>query len=226
MAELSDIEKVREDIRNRIANDVELNAWDKLDGESDTQFLYFTFYLSLSPKNRTLLNAANGYRRSKGRPEANNIPGPWIEAKKKFDWDNRVALYDQFMKQDLRDYVEHQQYHDLISFRKRQRDLSDLITSAAFTLVQRAMDALNELDPEELRPATIANYIKTATQVADFAHNLEAQSYALNKILEKIGNAEDDEVRELVADIDFDNLDALELDLIENNAYENEEDED
>lgn len=223
MPELTDIEKFKEQIRHRMVSTSELNAWDKLDGESDTQFLYFTYYLSLSPKNRTVLNAVNAYRRAKNRPETNNIPGPWIQAKKLFDWDNRIALYDQFMKQDLRNYVEQQQYTDLIKFRQRQRELSDLITSAAFALVQRAMEALNDLGPEDLRPATIANYIKTATQVADFAHNLEAQSYALNKILEKINNAEDDEISELVADIDFDKLDSLESDLLNNNSYEYDE---
>jgi hypothetical protein len=222
MPELSDLEKIREEIRHRITSNTE-TPWDKLEGESDTQFLYFTYYLSLEPKHRTLINAANTYRRDKNRPETNNVPGPWIEAKRKFDWDNRVALYDQFLKQDLRNYVEHQQYTDLIKFRQRQRELSDLITSAAFALVERAMEALNDLGPEDLRPATIANYIKTATQVADFAHNLEAQSYALNKILEKINNAEDDEISDLVADIDFDKLDSLESELLTNNSYEYDE---
>lgn len=218
---IPDYEKVREDIRSRIiASDGNKNPWDKLPDESDTQYLYFTHYLALDDKNRTILNAVNTYRRSKGREDGTTVPGPWIEAKRIFDWDNRVALYDQFMKQDLRDYVEKKQYTDLIKFRQRQRDLSELITSAAFTLVRRAMEALDDLGPEDLRPATIANYIKTATQVADFAHNLEAQSYALNKILEKINNSEDDNLSELVADIDFDKLESLELELLENNSYE------
>lgn len=223
MPELEEFEKIREDIRARITNDSLSQPWEQLPDESDTQYLYFKHYLSLDPNNRKILNAVNSYRRSKGQEEGQHIPGPWIQAKKKFDWDNRLALYDQWMKQDLKNYVEHQQYSDLISFRMRQRKLSEVITSAAFTLVERAMDALDELDPGELRPATIANYIKTATQVADFAHNLEAQSYALNKILEKIQNAEDDDIAELVADIDFDQLESLEMELIETNSFEEDE---
>lgn len=220
---MEEAEKIREEIRRRIDAGVELQAWEKLDEETDMEYKYFTYYLKLAPRNRTLKNAVSAFRTDAGKPNASGIPGAWINAKKEFDWDNRVKLYDQYMKQDLRNYVEHEQYSDLIKFRRRQRELAELITKAAFSLVERAMEALDGLNADELAPSTIANYIKTATQVADFAHNLEAQGFALNKILEKLNSAETSEIEELLVGIDFESLEETER-LLTSDIFDFDED--
>jgi len=161
-------------------------AWEKLDSETETQFTYFTYFLALPKKNRNVLRASNSYKVAQGKKATNWLPGSWASCRKRFSWDERVAEYDKFVEQDLGDYLEQQQRLQLISFKNRQQDIADMITTTVKLLIQKATEALNSLDGTELRPSTIPHFIKVAADAARFANESQAGALAMDRILSHV----------------------------------------
>lgn len=163
--------------------------WLQLPEETDTQFQWFVEFMDLPKKGRTMLLACNNYRVKKGEIARNTIPGAWIEAKRNNHWIERIEAFDAFMEVELRDYVERQQYLQLIEFQRKQISISNKVANAADLLIDRAIQALGILQPEDIRASTLSNYIRVASDASKMSLDVGASALALDSMLGKIVGA-------------------------------------
>jgi hypothetical protein len=173
----------------------ELNEpWDKLSIETDLQYRAFReFYCRLPSNDRSVIKAYDKYLLSQGKKPVGRANESWYEWYNLFQWKERAKAYDSFLTEETRNYVKHEQYQQLIDFRRRQRDLAGMITDSAALMIERALEALKRIKSEDITPRMIPEYVKTAAQVAELAQNAEANAMALNEIVDKLGIEEQNE---------------------------------
>lgn len=165
-------------------------AWEQLDGESDSAYhAFYNFYLKTHREERTLNKAYEKYCVFKGKTVTNRIEVKWQEWYKTYWWRYRAEAWDEYLQFQIMEYVNHDQYFQLILFRKMQGKLSKLIGDAALEMIEYALDSLKELREAKAKIALrdIPNYIKVATQVAQTAQSTEAAAMALDQMIEKSG---------------------------------------
>lgn len=136
----------------------ESKPWERREDESAKAFEAFEIYLHMGD-NRSLSKVAQRLHKSK------TMLGRWSS---RYEWQIRVVKYENELRRE--------EYDRLKKERKRIRDkqlkLSDL-------LQRKAMDALKNLDPEELPPKTILSFITQAAKMENYAMDSAINESAL-----------------------------------------------
>lgn len=168
--------------------------WDRLPAENDLQYRAFReFFCRLPATERSVIKAYDKYLVSQAKKPVGRANEQWYLWYNLFMWPERAKAYDGFMHEETMNYVKHEQYQQLIDFRRRQRDLAGMITDSASLMIERALQALKRIRAEDITPRMIPEYVKTAAQVAELAQNAEANAMALNEIVEKLGLEQEQE---------------------------------
>lgn len=168
--------------------------WDRLPIENDLQYRAFReFFCRLPATDRSVVKAHDKYLLSQGKAKAGRANDSWYAWYSFYRWQERAKAYDSFLAEETKNYVKHDQYQQLIDFRRRQRDLAGMITDSAALMIDRALSALKLIKPEQITARMIPEYVKTAAQVAELAQNAEANAMALNEIVDKLGIEERNE---------------------------------
>ena len=178
-------------------------AWDKLDAETDKNYEYFLHFLKLPHKERNMRDAVNSYRRVNGQEEKDSVPGAWIEARKRYRWTSRAREFDAFISGELNSYIEEDHLLALLSFKREQSNLSAKVLDAAFKMIEKAMERLENMDSNDIRASTLPGYLATAASIAKIGSDLQAGSISVGKILEMVNESGGVETNNWEADEDI-----------------------
>jgi len=169
--------------------------WDKIPVEPDASYRAFSqFYLRMPSKERSIKMAYYKHLEALGRVPHDRAPQNWYKWSGKFQWEKRAEAYDMFLEEETKNYVLNDQFKELADFRRRQRTLASHTADVSLLLIKKAMVALEALDPEDITPSNIPNFIKVAAQVAEMAQNAEAGAMMLNEIIQRLDIEASDEI--------------------------------
>jgi hypothetical protein len=127
----------------------------------------------------------------------------WMEFHDLYNWENRVNEKVKILEKESTIYAAEDQLNDLIKFRKRQSRLSIQLADTTQLLLEKAQEALINLDPLSISPSTLPKYIEAAARISTLAQNAEAQVLALTDLIEHLNESDNDAELEL----DFNNDD-------------------
>lgn len=131
--------------------------WEQQPGESGPAFEAFSIYRDLGP-GRTVSAVVEKLRKS------DSLLRRW---KAKWDWRSRAVAYDASIAEQAR--------------RKAIKDHKDMETrhiGLALQLQKKAVEALNLLDPEQMSPKDIKEFVKMATELERLNRAFEEQRTA------------------------------------------------
>lgn len=153
-------------------------------------FIAIQYYLQAG-KARTVHKAYQQYCTDKGYDFDKAELQMWITFADNYNWTERVQEKELELLKTENKYAADEQLNDLIKFRKRQSRLSIQLADTTELLLEKANQALLNLDPNTISPSTLPKYIEAAARISTLAQNAEAQVLALNDLIEHI-NSDDD----------------------------------
>ncbi len=146
--------------------------WEQRPGESGPAFEAFSTYRDLGP-GRTISAVVEKLQKS------DSLLRRW---KNKWDWWQRAAAYDASIAEEARRKAV-----------KDRRDMESRHIGIAMQLQKKALEALNRMEPEEMSPRDIKEFVKLATELERFNRSVEEQR-TMEAQDEGIGNGLADDV--------------------------------
>lgn len=161
-----------------------IQAWDQQPNEPNEAYEAFLIYAGLPSSERSLLKASQTHAKKTGQKINETVPRTWAAWSKTYGWVKRVDLYDAHREAELMKYATQEQISELVKFRKAQRYLAAKVSDTALLLIDAAMRRLETLNPEEISPNVIPQYVKAAAAIAEMAADAEARALLLQDIVE------------------------------------------
>lgn len=182
---------------------------DRLANEPLESYSAIQYYYKAG-KGRTIHKAYQLYCTEKGydfdKPELQM----WITFSNDYNWDNRINERESVLENELNRYAANEQFSDLIGFRKRQSKLSIKLADTTELLLEKATEALLNLDASKINAATLPKYIEAAARISTLAQNAEAQVLALTDLITHLNEVnEDDDDAFISSDNNDDELEYL-----------------
>ncbi len=131
--------------------------WEQQPGESGPAFEAFSTYRDLGP-GRTVSAVAEKLRKS------DSLLRRW---KGKWGWQQRAAAYDASIAEEARRKAI-----------KDRRDMENRHIGLAMQLQKKALEALNLMEPGEMSPRDIKEFVKLATELERLNRSFEEQRTA------------------------------------------------
>lgn len=173
---------------------IQMAVWEQLENETDEEFELFKIFRTLNPSERNTIKTWEIYSERNDLDKKYNKKLEKISEKN--NWYERSIQFDSYYEQTLLDYTSKDQYRDLISFKKRQRELSHRLAEVSLGLIRVAQQRLLTIKAEELNANLLPKYITAAAQIASLASESEASALMLNDLANLMQNEINSNVEE------------------------------
>lgn len=128
-----------------------MEVWERLPEETPKAYYHFTIYRDMGP-NRSLTKVCQQETRAPG------YKGQLEKWSKLYSWVNRAQAWDMYLDQEARD-----------TRINAVREMAERHTTAAMTMMTRALQRLRNLQPEELSPQQVRLYLTEAAKMERLA---------------------------------------------------------
>ena len=155
--------------------------WEQTEKETDYEFELFCIYRALQPEERNTIKTWEVYsEREENVSKRYNKDLEKIADKN--DWFERAIAFDQYSETTLIEYARSSQYKELLSFKKRQRELSRRLNEISLGLIKLAQQRLLKIKSEEISVSLLPKYIQMAVMVANMTSDNEASVLMLDDL--------------------------------------------
>lgn len=130
--------------------------WERMPDETDAAYRAFQIYLDQTPGDRSRFRAHLTYLEeyTERTTQPKHLPGRWVTWSRKWNWTERVRAWDD----DVDRRVRARRRAELLEARRRHASLGT-------SLQNRAVAALQTLEPGEINAATIAQMAKAGVDM-------------------------------------------------------------
>lgn len=182
----------------------------RLPSETPEAFDAFLSYVEILPQERSAMKAYIALcEQNKVKPDK-YLPPEWSRWQRTYNWSSRAKEIDENRKKEVQWFISSEQISELIAYRKRQRELAEMVTDTAMRMIAAANRRLETLNPEEITASVLPQYLKAAAAIAELASDAEAKILLLQDIVEMY-NANFGEKDEFMDNlVEDDSTDALE----------------
>lgn len=139
-------------------DDPTVRRWEQQSDESSEAFAAFQLFRDTPPENRTIRLCIELYYVSITENEKRKLRARWSRWSKNHFWMDRVAAWER--EKDRR--MQAVQMEENLAMRKRHAYLAQQLQA-------RALEALQQLDPNMMRPEDILDFMEKATQIERLA---------------------------------------------------------
>jgi hypothetical protein len=129
------------------------NAWDRLQGEPSLWFGRFDLYRMQGPT-RTLRGTYVAEAKASNRKPGVSLPHSWHSAAVRWKWKARAEAFDAQQRQDVR--AEHAQ---------AVREMNQRHIDQAQRLQEAALERLKKLNPDDLTPGQLLDFLMEAAKL-------------------------------------------------------------
>lgn len=168
------------------------HIWERLDTDTNKSWGAFQFYRDMPPSTRSLVAAyklwasvyVEGFDPS--QYQAAGPPGNWGKWSSEHDWEIRVAAYDRYLDVKATERNEADHGRELENYRTRELVFSRMASRAALEMLEKALEAVEGLEIEDIRPQDLPKILVAIAQLYDKASEAERRALAVDKILETL----------------------------------------
>lgn len=156
----------------------------RLPSETPEAFDAFLMFVEILPQERSAMKAYLSYCEQNNVKPEKFLPAEWSRWQRTYSWVSRAKEIDAQRKAEVQWFISAEEISELIDYRKRQRELATVVTDTAMRMIMLANRRLETLDPEEISPSVLPQYLKSAAMIAELASDAEAKILLLQDIVE------------------------------------------
>lgn len=155
----------------------------KLSDESEQAYIAFGAYVAVSGVG---LDAAYKYYCTEhGQPEG-PLPDVWHIWSTKYNWDDRLQQIEDGDSEFTEDELAQNQRNRIIDFRNRQIKINQELSKTTRLLLKRIRAAIARLDPSDIPPSAIPNYVNSVAKFAELSMKSESDQLALEDLIDAL----------------------------------------
>lgn len=156
----------------------------QLDNESSDAYAAFLAYINVHGTSITsaykLLNGIDQ------KQEDILVPDIWYVWSSKYKWDDRLQELEDDEKDLAPEDLAQKQHERLVDFQQRQIKLNQELSKTVRLLLKRVRAAIARLDPENIPPGQIPNFINSVTRIAELSVKNESDQLAISDLIATI----------------------------------------
>lgn len=176
----------------------------QLNNESDAAFSAFLAYYATGGIG--LKEAYKYYCQELGQnaeDEDSLLPDVWHIWNQKYRWDDRLLDQEDGDTNFTVEQLAKSQHDRIIDFRNRQIKINQELSKTTRLLLKRVRTTIARLDPKEIPPSAIPNFINSVARIVELSAKSETEQLAINDLIDALQQVDVEKPKQKFVSIDY-----------------------